>query len=197
MKKLLAYIYISLMFCNVGVAEKISDFEIDGISIGDSLLQYMTKEEILSNQEESNEAYKALGNQIFFEVYKEPTDNDIDFISFFVKSNDKNFIIQAIYATKTYQNDIDQCFARKNKITEQYDKEFKSLKKRSQKGKILYDPSGKSYLVRSTYEFINGDLIAIECYDYDKSFQKNYGYQNPDSLNISFNKKQLYLWINP
>ena len=185
------------MFCNVGVAEKISDFEIDGISIGDSLLQYMTKEEILSDQKESNEAYKALGNQIFFEVYKEPTSNDMDVISFFVKSNDKNFIIQAIYATKTYQNDIDQCFARLNKITEQYDKEFKSLKKRSQKGEILYDPSGKSYLVRTTYEFKNGDLIAIECYDYDESFQKNYGYQNPDALNISFNKKQLYSWINP
>ena len=48
-----------------------------------------------------------------------------------------------------------------------------------------------------TPTFINGDLIAIECYDFDKSFQKNYGYQNPDSLNISFNKKQLYSWINP
>ena len=197
MKKLLAYVYISLMFCNVVVAEKISDFELDGISIGDSLLQYMTKEEILSHQKESNEAYKTLGNQIFFEVYKEPRDKNIDFISFFVKSNDKNFIIQAIYATKTYENDIDQCFARLNKITEQYDKEFKSLKKRSEKSKILYDPSGKSYLVRSTYKFKNGDLIAIECYDFDESFQNNYGYQNPDSLNISFNKKQLYSWINP
>ena len=60
MKKLLAYVYISLMFCNVGDAEKISDFELDGISIGDSLLQYMTKEEILSDQKESNEAYKNL-----------------------------------------------------------------------------------------------------------------------------------------
>ena len=137
MKKLFAYACISLMFCNVGVAEKISDFELDGISIGDTLLQYMTKEEILNDQKESNEAYKNLGNQIFFEVYKEPKDSDIDFISFFVKSNDKNFIIQAIYTTKTYQNNIDQCFARLNKITEQYDKNFKSLKK-DQKNQKYY-----------------------------------------------------------
>ena len=66
MKKLLAYACVSLMFCNVVVAEKISDFELDGISIGDTLLQYMTKEEILKHQKESNEAYKDLGNQIFF-----------------------------------------------------------------------------------------------------------------------------------
>ena len=130
MKKLLACVCVSLMFCNVVVAEKISDFELDGISIGDTLLQYMTKEEILNQQKESNEAYKDLGNQIFFEVYKKPTDNDVDVLSFFVKSNDKNFIIQAIYASKIYKNNIDQCFERLNKISEQYDKNFKSLKKR-------------------------------------------------------------------
>ena len=182
---------------SVGVAEEISDFELDGISIGDTLLKYMSEEEIISQQKESNEAYKNLGKQIFFEVYMGSTDNSIDFKSFFVKANDKNFIIQAIYATKTYENNVDQCFTRLNKITKQYDENFKSLKKKSEKLKILYDPSGKSYLKRTIYKFKNGDLIAIECYDFDESFQKDYGYQNPDAFNISFNKKELYLWINP
>ena len=185
------------MWCNVGFAEEISDFELDGIRIGDTLLQYMSEEEIISQQKESNEAYKNLGEQIFFEVYMRSTDNSIDFKSFFVKANDKNFIIQAIYATKTYENNVDQCFTRLKKITKQYDENFKSLKKKSEKSKILYDPSGKSYLKRTIYKFKNGDLIAIECYDFDESFQKDYGYQNPDAFNISFNKKELYLWINP
>ena len=197
MKKLSLYILVILMGFNVGVAEEISDFELDGISIGDTLLKYMSEEEIISQQKESNEAYKNLGKQIFFEVYMGSTDNSIDFKSFFVKANDKNFIIQAIYATKTYENNVDQCFTRLNKITKQYDENFKSLKKKSEKLKILYDPSGKSYLKRTIYKFKNGDLIAIECYDFDESFQKDYGYQNPDAFNISFNKKELYLWINP
>ena len=197
MKKISLYVFLVLMWCNVGVAEEISDFELDGISIGDTLLKYMSEEEIISQQKESNKAYKNLGKQIFFEVYMGSTDNTIDFKSFFVKSNDKNFIIQAIYATKTYENNVDQCFTRLKKITKQYDENFKSLKKKSEKLKILYDPSGKSYLKRTIYKFKNGDLIAIECYDFDESFQKDYGYQNPDAFNISFNKKELYLWINP
>ena len=197
MRKLSLYIFLVLMWCNVGFTEEITDFELDGISIGDTLLKHMSEEEIMSNQEDSNKAYKNLGKQIFFEAYMVSTSNDIDFKSFFIKSNDKNFIIQAIYATKTYENNVEECFARLKKITKHYDENFKSLKKKSEKLKILYDPSGKSYMKRVVYKFKNSDRIAIECYDFDETFQKDYGYQNPDALNISFNRKELYLWINP
>ena len=47
-------------------ADDISDFDIEGIKIGDTLLQYMTKEDILSNEQSSNQAYTNLGEQIFF-----------------------------------------------------------------------------------------------------------------------------------
>mgnify|MGYP001359050700 CR=1 FL=1 len=197
MKKLSLYVFLVLTWCNVGFAEEITDFELDGISIGDSLLEYMSEEEIMNNQKKSNEAYKNLGKQIFFEAYMESTNNDIDFKSFFVKSNDKNFIIQAMYVSKNYENNIDECFTRLNNITKHYDENYKSLKKKSEKLKILYDPSGKSYLKRTVYKFKNGDRIAFECYDFDETFQKDYGYQNPDGFDTSFNRKELYLWINP
>ena len=47
MKKLLALLFsIFILYSHSVFADDISDFEIEGISIGDSLLDYMTKEKI-------------------------------------------------------------------------------------------------------------------------------------------------------
>ena len=52
MKKLLVLLFSLFFLSSPSVfAYDISDFEIDGISIGDSLLDYMTKEEILEEIE--------------------------------------------------------------------------------------------------------------------------------------------------
>ena len=41
---------ILFIFSSPIIADDISDFEIEGISIGDSLLDHFTKEEIIKNQ---------------------------------------------------------------------------------------------------------------------------------------------------
>jgi len=53
------------MWCNVGFAEKISDFELDGISIGDSLLKYMSEEEIISQQKKAMKHTKIWASKFF------------------------------------------------------------------------------------------------------------------------------------
>jgi len=68
MKKLSLYIFLVLMFCNVGFADDISEYEIEGISIGDSLLDHMSKEEIITEIERTRPAYNHLNND-FGEVY--------------------------------------------------------------------------------------------------------------------------------
>ena len=51
MKKLLAIITLSLCFMLPSQADDIKDFQIEGISIGDSLLDYLSKREILSGKQ--------------------------------------------------------------------------------------------------------------------------------------------------
>ena len=46
MKKLFIIIIIFISFQSLSKADDISDFQIEGMSIGDSLLDYMSKEEI-------------------------------------------------------------------------------------------------------------------------------------------------------
>ena len=58
MKKLLILLFSIFFLSSPSVfADDISDFEIEGISIGDSLLDHMTEEEILEGIEKSKSYY--------------------------------------------------------------------------------------------------------------------------------------------
>ena len=46
MKKLLLILILTLSFQSLAKADDISDFQIEGMSIGDSALDYFTKDEI-------------------------------------------------------------------------------------------------------------------------------------------------------
>ena len=66
MKTLL--ILFVLLFSSSVIAEDISDFEIEGISIGDSLLDYFSEEEIIEQIKETRYMYEYLTDE-FGEVY--------------------------------------------------------------------------------------------------------------------------------
>ena len=57
-----------LLFSTSVFADNISDFEIEGISIGDSLLDYFSEEEIIEQIKETRYMYEYLTDE-FGEVY--------------------------------------------------------------------------------------------------------------------------------
>ena len=61
MKKLLVLLFsLFFLFSHSVFADDISDFVIEGISIGDSLLDYMTEDEILKEIERNKSGYSNL-----------------------------------------------------------------------------------------------------------------------------------------
>jgi hypothetical protein len=50
MKKLFITLFLSLFFITSSQADDIRDFQIEGISVGDSLLDYIPEEKILSRK---------------------------------------------------------------------------------------------------------------------------------------------------
>ena len=71
-------------------ADDIKEFEIEGISIGDSLLDYLSKEEIIKGIEFNKPAYKNYSND-FGEVYIFDNFESYDRLSFKVKPDDKKY----------------------------------------------------------------------------------------------------------
>ena len=95
MRKLFFYIFAGLIFCNIGNTNDIYEYEIEGISIGDSLLEYLKEEEIVKEIQENKFVYKNLSD-VFGEVYLFDNFKEYDTLSFFVKSRDKNYNIYSI-----------------------------------------------------------------------------------------------------
>ena len=159
MKFFLSVFIFILSFQSLTIANDISDFEIDGMSIGDSALDYFTKKEL--DNKDRTDFYK---DNDFMDVTINPKDSQYDSIGLTLKPNDKNYIIYAINGGLHFDNN-DECLVTKEKIVKSVSDMFKDAEV-SNPGKRNYaaDPTGesKSY---SIYYWIKGAFIEISCYD--------------------------------
>ena len=85
--KILLTLFV-LLFSSSVVAEDISDFQIEGMSIGDSLLDYFSEKEIIDEIEINKYMYEYTTDE-FGEVYKYDGLQTYFMTFFFVKPEDK------------------------------------------------------------------------------------------------------------
>ena len=122
-------------------ADDISDFQIEGMSIGDSALEFFSEEEIKKN---SGDYYK---NKTFtpFEVYKKPFFKVYEFVGGAFKAEDNNYIFHHIKGVIEYPNDIKSCYKKMNEVVDQLTDFFENVKKTNKETiDHSYDKSGKS-----------------------------------------------------
>ena len=96
-----------LLFSSSLFAEDISDFEIEGMSIGDSALDYFSEKKISSlpkhfHRKSRKFFYVIIGPEKKFKVY--------DKVILNFKANDKNYKIYALSGVFDYPNSIKQCY---------------------------------------------------------------------------------------
>tara|TARA_B100000674_G_scaffold489696_1_gene504121 strand:+ start:398 stop:988 length:591 start_codon:yes stop_codon:yes gene_type:complete len=167
-------------------AEDISEFEIEGISIGDSLLDHLSKDRIDKLPAEyypkSDKFYVVDGNFQNSELY--------DGFQVGLKKND--YTIYGITAG-IFFDDMKNCLTHKNKVEEEISDMFDNLEKYSSKGKHDADPNGNSYMHQTQYSFSKGGVIAIECLDWSDEITNKYNWQ--DNFSISFYSKEYEYFV--
>ena len=95
MKRLLIILILIFSFQSLTKADDISEFEIEGMSIGDSLLDYMTVGEI--NNELSEFVSFSWTDKKFQRVWKFDGSFEIyDYVAMVIKPNDSEYKIYAI-----------------------------------------------------------------------------------------------------
>ena len=124
MKKTL--IIFVLLFSSAVFADDISDFQIEGISIGDSLLDYFSEEEIQNEIKVNKKRYN--NNTSFGEVFISKEFLTYESVNIFVKPNDSNYIIYSISGAKEYKT-IDLCIKEQNEIATKFSNLFTDVKK--------------------------------------------------------------------
>ena len=146
------------------LADDISDFQIEGISIGDSLLDYFSKNEI-----ENKRQFYMLGGEFVKEYstfYKEDNNKTYDRVVLYFKSDDTKYFIKGISGRNYYANDINKCYEIQKIISN-------DIKMVVDTAEMIVDKKRKhsrlpnSY-VKSIYFLFKDSDITISCYDYSK-----------------------------
>ena len=178
---------LSLQIC--AKADDIRDFEIEGMSIGDSLLDFMTQEEILSSKRnyEKDRKYYVVG---YDENLKNYTQVDV-----YLKSGDKKYIVRTLSGA-LFMN-VDACLTKKEKIVKELRELFSNASEKTYNNvEHTYDKTGNSLQHQTGFLLKNDnndDHIRVECMDWsDQITKKN---QWTDSLSVGAYNKEILQWF--
>ena len=186
MKKLSTYLFLILFsFQTSSLGEDISDFQIEGISIGDSLLDYFSKKEIKDNTNinyYTNNKYTAVKLELpSFEIY--------EYVEFNYKTDDKKYIIDAIRGVLFCEKNIEKCNKKQKEIDLELSKMFKKSQREVDKGKHSADKSGKSTTSHINFWWISGDVVTIELIDWSEKITNEKGWT--DNVRVSFRAEEF------
>ena len=189
MKRLLLILILTLSYQSLTKADDIRDFQIEGISIGDSLLDFYSRSIIKDAIKNTKNNYK---DKSFYRVYldsKTFSFKKYDGLNFHMKKNDNNYIIYSITGLKFYK-DIDRCYIDKKNIVNDLKNLFPQAKIQNVKKKHSGDKSGKSKTDTTYLNFKSYDNAGVACYDWSKKMNFD------DNLRIFLDSSDFRIWIN-
>ena len=196
MKRLLLILILTLSFQSLSKADDISDFEIEGMSIGDSLLNYMSKSQIKKKIKITKNHYKYLKKPTKYrEVYIfQPNDfKTYQIASLMFKQNDNNYRIALVRGMKDYIEDLNGCFSQLNEIAKEIELSITNLTKDVREGKSKLDKSGKSMSYNTVYTLRSGDEIVLVCNNWDEKLRKKNNWT--EGLSVVMRTKKLGNWL--
>ena len=166
-------------------ADDISEFEIEGMSIGDSLLDLVTKSDI-----EKKKDFKHPNKKYFQYIYLNKKNTNYDYFQFAIMDKDKNYIIEGVTGGMYFHNNIRGCLKKMDEVIEDVSKTFSDLEQTKKNvRKHRADPSEKTIITEIYFNFSTGDVIAIQCTDYSETL--NYY----DQLSIKLVSSKYFDWM--
>ena len=187
MKNLLLILILMLSFQSWTKADDIRDFQIEGMSIGDSLLDYFSEVEIKTNEKK---AYVWKTKFLINGFYKHSSFKIYDKVLVTYKKNDKQYLIHALDGQIYYKENIKECYKKKDEIVKDISETLKDAASKLDVGtkKHKADKSGNSKSTVVEFWFDNGDLARVICTDWSKKFENEKNYW--DDLSVIFNSKE-------
>ena len=185
MKRLSLYLFLIFFTLQTpSRADDISEFQIEGMSIRDSLLDYFSEEEIKKNirhEYYKNNEYTAV------EFSSRPSFKVYDNVGLDVITLDKKFVIQSISGVLFIEN-ISDCYKKQKQIDKELSIIFKNAKKEKNNRNHDADKTGKSKTKAINYWFKSGDLATIICLDWSSDLTSKYGWT--DNLAVELKTKE-------
>ena len=181
MKILLGIVVLGLLLSTNAYADDISDFQIEGMSLGDSALKYYSESKIKANKQNWYKGKK----------YSTSTIGDIQ-ISY--KTKDKEYILVSIDLSE--RMDISKCSENISSEVEIIKNLFSNKVKLRGPNRVKHwaDKSKKSWLDQYIFKFPNKDYIFVECYNWSDKITSTKDWS--DNFRVRIVSKGLLRFLN-
>lgn len=187
MRLFLSILVLIFSFKSSSIAnDSIGDFQIEGMSIGDSALDYFTQTEIINNSKNyyKNKKFTKVENN-FFNFFK-----TYDAVDYHFKTNDENYIFHNLGGVLMYEKNIQECYSKMDEISLEIENNFSYINKYEKSTfKHPGDSTGKSIITDITYKFNDG-FIVILCYDYSIE------HGGQDHLSVAIDTNEINDWLS-
>ena len=178
--KILLTLFV-LFFSSSVFADDISDFQIEGMSIGDSLLNYLSEEEITKIKKRYEPKSKK-----FYRINYYSNLEEYDSLTINMKSNDDRYIIYSLAGNIDFENMTNCELKRKNIETE-----ISEILKNSKKEEYKYNYPNDTSISTVTDFKVNGVKIRTWCTDYSTFKEEdNFG----DHLGVNLTSSIYVTW---
>ena len=187
MKKFLAIMVLGLLLSSNAYTDDIKDFQIEGMSIGDSLLDYMSEEEIKNTKKifypESDKFYMTTPRKTY-DIYAT--------VAFHLKKRDDKYIIASLKGVIDFPNQLKSCKEKKKEITNEISSVITSAKEEKYDSRYENLDDGKSIAYISEFE-VDAGSIRVWCVDWSKETEIKRNWI--DSLAVSAGTLEIKNWI--
>ena len=174
MKKLIGILVPVLLWCNVGLTDAISEYDVAGAKLKISILEIMTEEQVVENLETTSWADE---KYLIIKYYPDTSKyQNLEFDQYYltIDTSDENLPIVAITALIFFKTDFDACIKKQNQYANKYEKIFKIKKEvlPIQDFSDKYGPGSKWRPIifeRPNFQTIKSDTASVLCYHYGTS----------------------------
>ena len=171
-------------------ADDISDFKIEGMSIGDSLLDFFSEEKINNFVN-----YDNLPSDMKFRIAELYSKRDMemnryDGIQIYYKPDDKKFILHGVSGHFLCANkNKTECKNVYADIVNSISSDFKNIKGEEQTFKHIDDKSGKSIVTNYSINLYNGSIITVTYTDWSNEVEW------VDNVSVDVSTIEVNNWI--
>ena len=161
MKKILLILIFTLNFQSYINADNVKDFQIEGISLGDSALELFSKQDFANSYSQNYP-----GNKFRYYRFKKNF-SFYDEVQITVKPSDKKKIIYSVEGIKYFNNNINACLNEKEIVMQDIRKIFKNATFNPESIRSHEaDKSKKSKVYQNVVWLKNKDGLEITCTDW-------------------------------
>ena len=172
-------------FQTLAKADDIKDFEIEGMSIGDSLLDFYDEEKI-----KNLEKIDYPNSDKFYGIWLNTSTDKYDSYGFSLKKNDNKFTIYQLKGS--VRMNFDKCMNIKKDIKKEIQESLQISSEQNYKSDYQNN-LGESYSQVTDLVVENGS-IRIWCENFDKNFEKSKYWT--EALNVDASSEEYLNWLD-